>query len=127
MTEQKVIAVVGATGSQGGGLVRAILADPSREFAVRALTRDPQSGKAQELAAAGAEVVEVDLDDEASVREAFDSAYGAYVVTNYWVQRTPEEEAVLAAEAFFEPEAAESARTRESAEAGETPAPADKA
>jgi uncharacterized protein YbjT (DUF2867 family) len=93
MTEQKVIAVVGATGSQGGGLVRAILADPSREFAVRALTRDPRSGKAQELAAAGAEVVEVDLDDQASVRKAFDGAYGAYVVTNYWVQRTAEEDA----------------------------------
>jgi large subunit ribosomal protein L9 len=48
-------------------------------------------------------------------------------VTQLREERTPEEEAVLAAEAFFEPEAAESARTRESAEAGETPTPADKA
>jgi large subunit ribosomal protein L9 len=48
-------------------------------------------------------------------------------VTQLREERTPEEEAVLAAEAFFEPEAAESARTRENAEAGETPAPADKA
>ena len=93
MTEKKLIAVVGATGAQGGGLVRAILDDPSTEFAVRALTRNPQSAKAQELAAAGAEVVEADLDDEASVRAAFDGAYGAFVVTNYWVDRTPEEEA----------------------------------
>ena len=40
---QRIIAVVGATGAQGGGLVRAILADPSGGFAVRALTRDPQT------------------------------------------------------------------------------------
>lgn len=93
MTEQKLIAVVGATGSQGGGLVRAILADPDREFAVRALTRSARSAKAQQLAAAGADVVEADLDDEASLRKAFDGAYGAYLVTNYWAQRTPEAEA----------------------------------
>ena len=61
MTEKKIIAVVGATGSQGGGLVRAILADPDREFAARVLTRNSQSGKARELAASGAEVVEADL------------------------------------------------------------------
>ena len=93
MTDKKLIAVVGATGSQGGGLVRAILADPKQEFAVRALTRNPQSDKAKALAAAGAEVVEADLDDETSVRKAFDGAHGAFVVTNYWVERTPAEEA----------------------------------
>ena len=93
MTEKKLIAVVGATGAQGGGLARAILADPSGEFAVRALTRNPDSAKAKELAAAGAEVVAADLDDEASVRAAFEGAYGAFVVTNYWVDRTPAEEA----------------------------------
>ncbi len=92
MTKQKVIAVVGATGSQGGGLVRAILADPDRQFAARALTRNPQSSKAQELAAAGADVVQADLDDEASVRRAFDGVHGAYVMTNYFVERTPEQE-----------------------------------
>ncbi|MFC0623205.1 NmrA/HSCARG family protein [Kribbella deserti] len=86
MSEQKIIAVAGATGSQGGGLVRAILADPERRFAVRALTRNPAADKAQALAALGAEVVQADLDDEASVRKAFDGAYGAYVVTNYWQQ-----------------------------------------
>lgn len=93
MTEKKLIAVVGATGSQGGGLVRAILADPAQEFAVRALTRNPQSAKSRELAAAGAEVVQADLDDEASVRKAFEGAHGAFVVTNYWVERSAEEEA----------------------------------
>ena len=54
MTEKKIIAIVGATGSQGGGLVRAILADPDHEFAARALTRNAQSGKAREFAASGA-------------------------------------------------------------------------
>ena len=93
MTEKKIIAVVGATGSQGGGLVQAILADPDHAFAVRALTRNAQSGKARELAAAGAEVVEADLDDEASLVRAFDGVHGAFVVTNYWADRTPEEEA----------------------------------
>lgn len=93
MTEQKLIAVVGATGSQGGGLVRAILADPDREFAVRALTRNARSAAARQLAAAGAQVAEADLDDAASMTMAFDGAHGAYVVTNYWVQRSPEDEA----------------------------------
>jgi uncharacterized protein YbjT (DUF2867 family) len=93
MTDKKLIAVVGATGSQGGGLVQAILADPEQRFAVRALTRNAQSEKSLALVAAGAEVVEADLDDEPSLRKAFDGAHGAYVVTNYWVERTPEEEA----------------------------------
>jgi uncharacterized protein YbjT (DUF2867 family) len=92
MTEKMTIAVVGATGSQGGGLVRAILADTEGPFAVRAMTRNADSGKARELASQGADVVEADLDDEASVHRAFDGAYGAFVVTNFWAQRTPEEE-----------------------------------
>ncbi|WP_112246874.1 NmrA/HSCARG family protein [Kribbella monticola] len=93
MTDKLLIAVVGATGSQGGGLVRAILNDPDATYAVRALTRNAESDSAKALAAAGAEVVEADLDDEASLRKAFEGAHGAYVVTNYWVHRTPEEEA----------------------------------
>ncbi|WP_158893535.1 NmrA/HSCARG family protein [Amycolatopsis anabasis] len=92
MSEQRVIAVVGATGAQGGGLVRAILADQSAEFAVRAVTRDTGSVKAKELAAQGAEVVAADLDDEAGLRQAFDGAYGVFVVTNFWQPRTPEQE-----------------------------------
>jgi uncharacterized protein YbjT (DUF2867 family) len=87
MSEQKIIAVVGATGSQGGGVVEAILADPDGQFTARALTRDPSSERAQEFARRGAEVVNADLGDESSLRKAFDGAYGAYVVTNYWEQR----------------------------------------
>ena len=84
MAQRKVIAVVGATGAQGGGLARAILDDPSGGFSARALTRKPDSEAARELARRGAEVVACDLDDAASVRKAFAGAHGAYCVTNYW-------------------------------------------
>ncbi|MFO1317685.1 MAG: NmrA/HSCARG family protein [Burkholderiales bacterium] len=92
MAEKKVIAVVGATGAQGGGLVRAILADPSGGFAARAITRDPNSDKARALARAGAEVVAADVDDEASLVRALTGAYGAYFVTFFWAHLSPEKE-----------------------------------
>jgi len=57
MPERKIIAVMGATGAQGGGLVRAILADAGGGFAARAVTRHPDADAARALAAAGAEVV----------------------------------------------------------------------
>ena len=92
MTDKKIIAVAGATGAQGGGLVRAILADPNGGFAVRALTRDPAAPAAQALAAAGAEVVAADLADPASVVRAFEGAYGAYCVTFFWNHMSPDRE-----------------------------------
>jgi uncharacterized protein YbjT (DUF2867 family) len=70
MADKKIIAVAGATGAQGGGLVRAIMADPSGGFTARAITRDPSSDKARALAALGAEVVKADLDDTAGMRRA---------------------------------------------------------
>jgi uncharacterized protein YbjT (DUF2867 family) len=75
---KKIIAVMGATGAQGGGLVRAILADKSGEFAVRVITRKPEGDKAQALAKLGVEVVAGDLDDVASLTKAFAGPYGAY-------------------------------------------------
>jgi len=90
--EKKIIAVVGATGAQGGGLARAILSDPESGFAVRALTREPTKDRAQALAAQGAEVVAADLDDPASLHRAFAGAYGAYCVTNFWEHLSPERE-----------------------------------
>jgi uncharacterized protein YbjT (DUF2867 family) len=84
MSDKKVIAVIGATGAQGGGVARAILADPDGGFAVRAVTRDPSKEAAQALAAAGAEVVQADLDDEGSLERAFAGAHGAFCVTNFW-------------------------------------------
>lgn len=92
MSDRKIIAVVGATGAQGGGLVRAILADPSGGFAARAITRNASSPAAQELAALGAEVVEADVDDEASLERAFAGAWGAYCVTFFWAHFSPERE-----------------------------------
>lgn len=87
-----IIAVVGATGAQGGGLVRAILADPEARFAARALTRDPGAEKARALARLGAEVVQADVDDEASLARAFDGAAGAFCVTFFWAHMSPERE-----------------------------------
>ncbi len=84
MSEKKIIAVVGATGAQGGGLVRAILNDPSSGFAVRALTRKVDSDKGKELKKLGAEVVAADLDDVESLKRAFAGAHGAFLLTNFW-------------------------------------------
>ena len=84
MAEKKIIAVVGATGAQGGGLVRAILNDPDGGFAARAITRDVNSDKAKALARLGAEVVAANVDDIESLKRAFAGAYGAYCVTFFW-------------------------------------------
>jgi uncharacterized protein YbjT (DUF2867 family) len=92
MAEKKIIAVVGATGAQGGGLVRAILADKGRPFAARAITRDVNSDAARALAKLGAEVVAADVDDVKSLERAFEGAYGAYCVTFFWAHFSPEKE-----------------------------------
>jgi uncharacterized protein YbjT (DUF2867 family) len=92
MADQKIIAIVGATGAQGGGLVQAILNDARGGFAVRALTRDPGSAKAMALTERGAQVVAADLDDEASLAKALAGAHGAYFVTNFWEHFSPEKE-----------------------------------
>src|SRR5258708_1344750 len=92
MADRKIIVVTGATGAQGGGLVRAILANPDGEFTARALTRDVNSSKAQELARLGAEVVAADVNDKDSLRKAFEGAYGAFLVTFFWEHLSPEKE-----------------------------------
>ena len=99
MSDKKIIAVVGATGAQGGGLVEAVLADPGGPFAVRALTRRTGTDAARALAERGADVVAADLGDEASLRAAFDGAHGAYVVTNYWESMSPQSELTQAGNA----------------------------
>jgi NmrA-like family protein len=92
MADKKIIAVVGATGTQGGGLCRAILADRSGGFAVRAITRDPNKEQAKTLASQGAEVVKANLDDVESLKKAFSGAYGVYGVTNFWEHFSAEKE-----------------------------------
>lgn len=96
MADKKVIAVVGATGSQGGGLVRAILENAAGGFACRAITRDTRKEKAQALAAKGAEVVKADLDDLVSLEKAFAGAHGAFCLTNFWEHLSAEKEKVHA-------------------------------
>jgi len=97
MSIKKIISVVGATGAQGGGLVRAIVNDPENQFQVRAITRNPNSEKAKELSSLGVEVVKADLDDLESLNRAFQGAYGAYCVTNFWEHFSPEKELAQAA------------------------------
>lgn len=92
MPQKKVIVVFGATGAQGGGLARAILNDPNSEFSVRAVTRDPNSDKAKELAKMGAEVVTGDIDDKESMKRVLEGAYGAFFVTFFWAHFSAEKE-----------------------------------
>jgi len=92
MSDKKIIAVLGATGVQGGGLVRAICHDKDGGFAARALTRNVTSDKAKALAKLGAEVVAADVDDPASLKKAFAGAYGAFCVTFFWAHLKPEQE-----------------------------------
>ncbi len=92
MAEKAVIAVMGATGAQGGGVVRAIREDPASRFRVRAITRDPGTDKAKELARMGVEVVAADVDNPDSLVKAFKGAHGAYCVTFYWNHLSPERE-----------------------------------
>ncbi|NGZ08782.1 MAG: NmrA/HSCARG family protein [Nitrospira sp. LK70] len=92
MADRKIIAIVGATGMQGGGLVRAIMSDPGKTFIARALTRDVNSDKAKALVKLGAEVVPADLDDAAGLKRAFAGAYGVFCLTNFWEHFSPEKE-----------------------------------
>ena len=78
-SDKKIIAVVGSTGTQGGSVVRSLLADGT--FAVRALTRKVDGEVAQKLKAAGVEVVAADLEDVESLKKAFKGAYGVFGVT----------------------------------------------
>ena len=90
MADKKIIAVMGATGAQGGGLIQAILSDPTGGFTARAITRDVNSDKAKALAAKGVEVVAADIDNEESLKKALAGAYGAYCVTFFWAHFSPE-------------------------------------
>ena len=80
---KKLIAVIGATGQQGGGVVRALQA--SGQFKVRALTRDPS--KHRELAE---EVVAADLDKPETLKAAFAGAHGVFLVTSFQEAGTDE-------------------------------------
>ncbi|WKZ69460.1 MAG: NmrA/HSCARG family protein [Melioribacteraceae bacterium] len=90
--DKKIIAVLGATGAQGGGLANTILSDKNSEFSVRAITRDVNSDKAKALTDKGAEVVKADVDDANIITNAFKGAYGVFAVTFFWEHFSPEKE-----------------------------------
>ncbi|HEU4686008.1 MAG TPA: NmrA/HSCARG family protein [Nitrospira sp.] len=92
MNDKPILAVVGATGAQGGGLVRAIVRDAGGEFAARALTRNVDSDKARALKDLGVHVQSANLDDLESMKRAFAGAYGAFCLTNFWEHFSPEKE-----------------------------------
>jgi uncharacterized protein YbjT (DUF2867 family) len=89
-TNNKVIAVLGATGHQGGAVVRAL--QGSNQFKVRALTRNPD--KHRDLAA---EVVKADLNRPGTLKAAFEGAHGVFLVTNFWEKGTDERKQATAA------------------------------
>ena len=80
----KLIAVMGATGAQGGSVVRAFHAAGTDAFEVRAISRNPDSEKAQAIKPLVKEIVQANADDEDAMVKAFKGCYGAFVVTNFW-------------------------------------------
>jgi uncharacterized protein YbjT (DUF2867 family) len=92
MTFKPIIAVIGATGAQGGGLAQSILDDPEKRYALRAITRKPDGAAARALAARNAQVAAADTDDEESLVRALRGAHGLYAVTNFWEHLSPERE-----------------------------------
>jgi NmrA-like family len=96
MNPSRTIAVCGATGAQGGGVVRALLARRNPALQVRALTRQPGAPRAQALAASGAEVAHADLDEPTSLIGALRGADAVFGVTNFWEPSSPERELALA-------------------------------
>ncbi|KAH9203895.1 NmrA-like family protein [Leptodontidium sp. 2 PMI_412] len=85
MSSKKIIAVIGATGGQGGSVVKALLSDPKMsDWAIRGITRDATKKSSKKLASEGVEVVTGDLDSKASMLAAFKGVYAVFAVTNYW-------------------------------------------
>lgn len=82
MTTKNLIVVVGATGGQGGSVVSTFLNDSG--WLVRGITRNPSSPKAKNLKARGVDVVQADLDDKASLSDAFQDANAIFAVSDFW-------------------------------------------
>ncbi|KAI4161189.1 MAG: hypothetical protein LQ342_005085 [Letrouitia transgressa] len=86
MSDKKVLVVFGATGNQGGSVIKSILSDPAaaQEFRIRGITRDPSKPNAQALTAKGVECVTGDINNKESLTKALTGAHSVYAVTNYW-------------------------------------------
>ena len=83
---KKIVTVLGSTGAQGGGVVRALL--DQQDWQVRAVTRNARSKAALRLAELGCDVVEADLNTPATLLEALQGSYGVFAVTNFWDRAT---------------------------------------
>eukprot|EP01027_Heterolobosea_sp_BB2_P025318 GEZU01038851.1.p1 GENE.GEZU01038851.1~~GEZU01038851.1.p1 ORF type:complete len:289 (-),score=117.09 GEZU01038851.1:217-1083(-) len=90
MSEKKTIVVLGATGSQGGAVARALLR--TNKFHVKAVTRDPTKPAAEELRKLGAEVVKGDMNDKQRLVEIFRGAWGVFSVQQFWELLSKEKE-----------------------------------
>ncbi len=95
--QKKIIAIMGATGAQGGGLIEAILAEKNSLFVPRGITHDLNSPKAKALIARGVEMVQGDVDNQQSLEKAFAGAYGIFCVTFFWAHFSGEKEEMEAA------------------------------
>ncbi|GMF80517.1 unnamed protein product [Aspergillus oryzae] len=82
MSSTKLLVVLGATGNQGGSVIRSFLADPT--WQIRGLTRNTSSVKAQSLREQGVEIIQADLDDIVSLESAFQGATAIFSVTDFW-------------------------------------------
>ncbi|PVI05357.1 NAD(P)-binding protein [Periconia macrospinosa] len=81
---ERIIAVTGATGTQGGGVINVMSKTPG--WKVRALTRNAEGEAAKKLIARGIEVVSASFDDEDSLKKAFYGVHAVFAVTNWWEQ-----------------------------------------
>jgi len=93
MSDKKVVFVAGATGSQGGSVVDALLKHGG--WKIRILTRNADAAKAKELAKKGVEIVQGDYTDEKAMKEGLKGAYGFFAMTNFWDPATMGKEAEI--------------------------------
>jgi len=86
MTSRKLLTVFGATGDQGGSVIKTVLSHPElkQKYSLRGITRDPSSSKSQALTSQGVEMVQANLDDLDSLKAAARGAYGVFGTTDFW-------------------------------------------
>ncbi len=89
---KRALLITGATGNQGGAVIQALLDDGPEDWEIRALVRDPSSDRAKALQAEGVHLVRGDLDDDRSVAEAVQGAYGVFSVQGFRPQGVAAEE-----------------------------------
>jgi uncharacterized protein YbjT (DUF2867 family) len=89
MPDQPIVLITGATGKQGGAVIRELA---GKGFDLRAMTRHPEGEAAGALASTGARVVRGNLDDPASLRAVLAGAWGVFAVQNTWEAGVEKEE-----------------------------------